>query len=89
MFRRSLADDEGLLLVGGRESRSESAIHMLFVFFPIAAIWLDGGGEIVDAQLARPWRPLYVPRRPARDVLEGSPALLARVQIGDRIRFEE
>lgn len=89
MFRRSPADDEGLLLMGGRESRSESAIHMLFVFFPIAAVWLDSGGKVVDAQLARPFRPLYVPRGPARDVLEGPPALLERVQIGDLVRFEE
>lgn len=84
-FRRSLAQEEGLLLVGRRESRADTTIHMFFVFFPIAAIWLDQSGQVVDAQLARPFRPLYVPRAPARDVLEGTPALLERVQIGDRI----
>ena len=88
-FRRSLGDDEGLLLVGNRESRIDTAIHMFFVFFPIAAIWLDQDGEIVDAQLARPFRPLYVPRAPARDVLEGSPALLEQVRIGDTLRYGE
>jgi uncharacterized membrane protein (UPF0127 family) len=88
-FRRSLDDDEGLLLLGGRESRLEAAIHMFFVFFPIAAVWLDRGGTVVDARLALPFRPLYVPRGPARDVLEGSPVLLERLQDGDRIRFEE
>lgn len=86
-FRRSLADDEGLLLVGRRESRTDATIHMFFVFFPIAAVWLDGDGRVVDTCLARPFRPLYVPRAPARDVLEGSPALLERVQIGDQLRF--
>ena len=86
-FRRPLADDEGLLLVGQREGRVEAAIHMFFVFFPIAAVWLDGEGHVVDAQLAQPFRPLYVPRAPARDVLEGPPALLKRVRMGDRIRF--
>jgi len=84
-FRRSLAQEEGLLLVGHRESRADTTIHMFFVFFPIAAIWLDQSGQVVDAQLARPFRPLYVPCAPARDVLEGTPALLERVQIGDRI----
>ena len=88
-FRRTLGDGEGLLLVGGRESRADAAIHMFFVFFPIAAVWLDQSGRVVDAQLARPFRPLYVPRGPARDVLEGPPSLLRRVQIGDRLRFEE
>ena len=84
-FRRILGDDEGYLLVGRRESRADTAIHMFFVFFPIAALWLDRNGRVVDAQLARPFRPLYVPRAPARDVLEGPPALLERVHIGDRL----
>jgi len=86
-FRQRLGDEEGLLLVGSREGRAETAIHMFFVFFPIAAIWLDRNGRVADAQLARPFRPLYVPRAPARDVLEGPPTLLKRVRIGDRLRF--
>ncbi|MBE9471253.1 MAG: DUF192 domain-containing protein [Chloroflexi bacterium] len=86
-FRRHLGDDEGLLLVGRRESRADAAIHMFFVFFPIAAVWLDGGGRVVDVRMARPFRPLYVPRAPARDVLEGPPGLLERVRIGDQLRF--
>ncbi|MGD1995863.1 MAG: DUF192 domain-containing protein [Anaerolineae bacterium] len=87
-FRRGLARDEGLLLVGKRESRVETAIHMFFVFFPIAAVWLDGEGKVVDARLARPFRPLYVPRRPARDILEGPPELLSRLRAGEYLRFE-
>lgn len=86
-LRRTLGKDEGLLLVGRRESRTDAAIHMFFVCFPIAVIWLDRSGRVVDAQLARPFRPLYVPRAPARDVLEGPPTLLEQVQIGDQLRF--
>ncbi len=86
-FRRHLGDDEGLLLVGRRVSRSDVAIHMFFVFFPIAAVWLDGGGRVVDVRLARPFRPLYVPHALARDVLEGPPELLERVRTGDQLRF--
>lgn len=88
-FRRHLASDEALLLVGGRESRAETAIHMLFVFFPIAAIWLDRTGKVVDVVLARPFRPFYAPRAPARDVLEGPPELLREVTVGDRLEFKE
>jgi uncharacterized membrane protein (UPF0127 family) len=88
-FRRTLGKDEGLLLVGGKESRTDTAIHMFFVFFPIAAIWLNQNGRVVDAQLARPFRPLYIPCAPARDVLEGSPTLLKQVQVGDQLRFGE
>jgi uncharacterized membrane protein (UPF0127 family) len=88
-FRRTLDGDEGLLLVGNRESRNDTAIHMFFVFFPIAAIWLDRDGRVVDAQLARPFRPVYVPQAPARDILEGPPAILEQVQTGDRLCFGE
>ncbi len=86
-WRRRLPPEQALLLVGGRESRVDTAIHMVFVFFPIAAIWLDAEGGVVDAQLARPFRPLYVPRGRARDVLEGDPTLLERVAVGDRLRL--
>lgn len=88
-FRRQLSDDEGLLLVGRRESRVDTAIHMLFVFFPITAAWLDAEGRVVDAQVAFPFRPLYVPQAPAKDVLEGPPSLLKRVRVGDRLQFHE
>jgi uncharacterized membrane protein (UPF0127 family) len=88
-FRRRLGDDEALLLVGGRESRVETAIHMLFVFFSIGAVWLDGEGRVVDKCLARPFRLAYVPRGPARDVLEGPPELLRYVERGDVLHFEQ
>lgn len=89
MFRRHLGHDEGLLLVNRREDRADASIHMLFVFFPIAVIWLDATGTVVDTRLARPFRPIYVPSAPAKDVLEGPPALLERVDVGDQLRFEQ
>ena len=88
-FRRSLGPDEALLLVGDKESRLETGIHMFFVFFPIATVWLDGGGRVVDSVLARPFRPFYLPGRPAKDVLEGPPSLLEWVSEGDVLRFEQ
>jgi hypothetical protein len=88
-FRGALGEEEGLLLVGNRENRADAAIHMFFVFFPIAAIWLDRDRRVVDAQLARPFRPLYMPKGPALHVLEGPPAILDRVQIGDVLEFRE
>lgn len=84
-FRRRLAADEGLVLAEGSESTLTTSIHMLFVFFPIAAIWLDNDFRVVDKALARPFRPYYAPRRPARYVLEGPPSLLERVDVGDQL----
>jgi len=88
-FRRALGEGEGLLLVGKRESVGDAAIHMLFVFFPIGVVWLDGDQCVVDVRRARPFRPFYAPRAPAKDILEGPPSLLERVRVGDRLRFGE
>ncbi len=88
MFRRRLAEDEGLVLAYRHESRVDTALHMFFVPFPIAAIFLDCNGVVVDKQLARPWRPLYVPRHRAQFVLEATPAVLERVALGERLEFK-
>lgn len=88
MLRRRLAEDEGLLFTFHRENRGESAIHMFFVGFPIAAVWLDARGVVVDAKLAKPWRPYYAPTRPARYLIEAPPSLLGRVAVGDRLIFD-
>ena len=89
MLRRTLPAGEGLVLVEKKESRVSTAIHMLFVFFPLGVLWVDGSGEVVDKVLARPWRLSYTPQAPARYVVEGEPDLLEWVAVGDRILFEE
>ncbi len=89
MFRRHLREDEGLLFVFSRANIRQASIHMFFVVFPIAAIWLDEGGEVVDKRLARPWRPYYAPARPAQYLIEAHPLLLERVDVGDRLIFNE
>ncbi len=83
-----LPDDQGLLFVTGGESRSNTAIHMFFMLFSIAVVWLDASGTVVDTQFAKPWRPMYMPKSPAQYYIEANPLLLERVQIGDRLRFD-
>jgi uncharacterized membrane protein (UPF0127 family) len=88
MFRRALAEGEGLLLVERRPSRLDASIHMFFMNFPIAAVWLDAQFRVVDTCLAQPWRPYYAPRAPAQYTLETSPELLKKISIGDELTFE-
>jgi uncharacterized membrane protein (UPF0127 family) len=85
--RRAVAGERVYLFEYGRESVSQTTIHMLFCFFPIAVLWLDSNNTVVDTRLARPWRPYYAPRRPARAFAEGDPSLLGRVSAGDRLEF--
>jgi uncharacterized membrane protein (UPF0127 family) len=85
-FRRSLPEGEGLVLVESRASRSNAAIHMGFVFFPLGIAWIDAAGCVVACRLALPWR-LYVPATPAQYTLEGCPSMLGAVAVGDRLEF--
>jgi uncharacterized membrane protein (UPF0127 family) len=87
MFRRRLSEDEVYLFVEGRESVAQTTIHMFFVFFPIAVVWLDGEKRVVDKTLARPFRPYYAPKGPAKYFVEGQPSLLERVSVGDQLEY--
>lgn len=88
-FRRSLPPGEGLLLVQDQESHLNAAIHMLFVGMNLAVVWLNGHNQVVDVQLARSWRPFYLPARPACSILEMAPSRLPHFHVGDQIDFEE
>ena len=88
-FRRKLRPGEALILVKNKDSIANTSIHMFFVFFPIAAVWINGEGRVTSAQLAKPWRPYYASPQPARYVLETTPDLLDRIEIGDEIDFIE
>ncbi len=88
-FRRSLPATEGLLLVRRSDSRVDAAIHMLGVFMDLAVAWINSSDVVVDVCVARAWRPMYIPKAPARYVLEIPPARSGDFQIGDQIRFEE
>ena len=84
-----LPDDEGILFVTRSEGRAHTAIHMFFMLFGIAVVWLDSSGTVVDKRLAKPWRAAYAPSVPAQYFIEANPSLLDRVEIGDRLRFDE
>jgi uncharacterized membrane protein (UPF0127 family) len=88
-LRATLAADEGLLLVGTRDSRIESSIHMLFVSFDLSVIWINSAMQVVDKVLAKSWRPAYFSRQPARYVLEIHPSQWGNFEIGDTVEFKD
>lgn len=89
MFRRSLDVDEGLLMVQRQDGRLTSAIHMLFVPFPLAVFWLDEHLQVVDKVLAQPWRLAYLPKRAARYVLELHPAYFLLLNAGEQLELRD
>lgn len=87
-FRKSLPTEQGLLLVQKRDSLLDSSIHMMFVWIDLAVVWINSAGEVVDVRLARRWRPAYVPKRPARYILELNASRLDEFTIGDQVVIE-
>jgi uncharacterized membrane protein (UPF0127 family) len=87
MFRRHIDEAEAHVFVESQEGRVNTTIHMFFVFFPIGVIWVDTEKRVVDTVLAKPFRPLYVPARPARYYVEGHPSILDQLQVGDQLDF--
>jgi uncharacterized membrane protein (UPF0127 family) len=86
-FRRRLKSGEALILVMPRESVSLTSIHMFFVFFPIAAIWVNNKGQVTSAQLAKPWHPYYASPTSARYVIETTSDFLKQISVGDEVDF--
>ncbi len=84
-----LPEDEGLLFITGFEGKAHTSIHMFFMRFSIGVVWMDGQGRVVDTVAAKPWRPAYAPRHPAKYYVEANPSVLERVKIGDILRFDE
>ena len=88
-FRPRLGLDEGLLLVGTRDSRLDSSIHMLFVAFDLTVIWINSEMKVVDKLIAKSWRPAYFSKQPARYVLEIHPERWGDYEIGDTVQFKD
>jgi uncharacterized membrane protein (UPF0127 family) len=88
-FRSGISRDEGLLLVGKRDSRIDSSIHMLFVPFDLSVIWINSAMQVVDKVLAKAWRPAYFSRQAARYVLEIHPERWDAFEIGDGVEFKD
>jgi uncharacterized membrane protein (UPF0127 family) len=87
MFSPPVPPGCGLLLIYPRDSRLESAIHMLFMRCDLAVIWINSDCQVVDKVLALKWKPAYSPTRPARFVLETHPSHLDDFDIGDRVQI--
>ncbi|AEH24221.1 DUF192 domain-containing protein [Pyrococcus yayanosii] len=73
MFRRVTY---ALILVLPTETRTNASIHGFFMREPIDVIFLDSERRVVDMTLLKPWH-VYLPKRPARYVVEGPVGLIS------------
>ena len=89
MFTPSISTEVGLLLVEETESRINSAIHMFFMQYDIAVVWLDKDFRVVDVKIARKWQPYYAPAAPARFTLETNVLNFPYYQIVDHLQVSD
>ena len=87
MFNRNLGTNECIILDERKESKLNTSIHMLFMHYDIAVIWVDRNLKVIDVQLAKRWKPYYAPSEPARYVLEARTGWLKSFQKGDQLHF--
>jgi uncharacterized membrane protein (UPF0127 family) len=89
MFRSRLLPHEGLVLVGTRNSRLDSSIHMFFVSFDLTVLWLNTDMKVVDKVLAKSWHPMYFSKQPAKYVVELHPERWGDFDLGDEVQFKD
>jgi len=87
MFSPQIPVNGGALLVEARDSQVNTTIHMLFMRFDIAAIWINLAHQVVDVKIAKRWRLAYAPQNPAAYVLEAHVFQAENFKIGDRVSF--
>lgn len=89
MFRKSIPDDWGLLLVYPSDSIMNTSIHMFFVPFDLGVVWINQAGEVVDMVRAKKNFDIKAPKKPASYILEIVPERLNEFEIGDKVLFTE
>lgn len=87
MLTRELHQDQGIVLVQNNETRINSSIHMLFMFYDITVLWLDKNLVIVDKVSAKKWAPFYIPKQPAQFVVELHHSKFPEYSVGDQLIF--
>lgn len=88
MFRRSIPERGGLLLVQTRDNRMDASIHMFFMYLDLAVVWINHHNQVVDVRPAYRWRSMLVPARPARYVLELPISRLNDFRVGDYVKMD-
>lgn len=88
MLQKEIAPYAAIIFRDPSESRINAAIHMLFMNFDIAVIWVNHQNRVADVQLARAWRLFYMPASPACITIETNSSRFGDFTIGDEISIE-
>ena len=89
MFTKQMPLDHGIILAEKKESRVDTAIHMMFMNFDITVLWLNKELAVVDKALAKRWVPIYLPKIRAKYVVELHASQFSNFSIGDRLSLTD
>lgn|GEM_PF-564324 len=89
MFENEKKFDYALVFSFPKKGRVETSLHMMFVFFPITAVFLDENKIVTDVALLTPFTPNYTPKSPSKFVIE-LPAIYSKnIKIKDKVEWDE
>ena len=87
MFLSKGRFDFALVFPFKQKNRFLNSIHMLFVFFPICAIFLDENKMVVDKKILKPFTPIYVPKKDCRFLIELPQMYSKKIRVGDIVKW--
>lgn len=89
LFGLMLSTPKDIVLVSPKETVAHSAIHMLFMRFPIDVIWLSSEMVVVDIQRKLKPNTLKIskPQKAAKYVVEICCGDAGKTKIGDTLEF--
>lgn len=88
MFEKKARFDYALVFDFGAEKKTGASIHMLFVFFPIDAVYLDSEKRAVDiGRNLQPFSLNYTPKRNARFLIELPVGKAEKIGIGNELEW--
>lgn len=90
MLEKEQNFDYALVFDFGNEKKTGASIHMMFVFFPIDAVYLDAEKKVVDvAKGLKPFALNYTPKEKAAFLIELPEGYAKGIWVGDRLEWEK
>lgn len=85
MMKRTI---EPLLFDLGKEAKNSCAMHTFFMLRTIDMVFLNSEKKVVDIKKAKPFKPLIIPKAPARYVIELPEGMSKMFELGQWVEFK-
>jgi uncharacterized protein len=88
MFESKKKFDYALVFEFTQKGTTINAIHMLFVFFSIDAVFLNENKKVIEIKKnLKPWTLFYAPKKPAKYLIELPEGKSNEIKLNDEIEW--